>query len=70
MAPNTTAPQVYQPATQRDPKVVRLEGIVRGHRIARQLELDSIGRMIAAARDIANVRSDPEILQAIQLRKK
>ena len=55
MAPNTTAPQVYQPATQRDPATVRLEHEVNGQRIARQLELDSIGRMIAAVRDIANV---------------
>ena len=53
MAPNTTAPQVYQPATDRDPAIVRLEGIVNGQRIARQLELDSIGRLIAAAQDLA-----------------
>ena len=56
MAPNTPAP-VYQPAMKRDPKVERLEGIVRGHRIARELELESIGRMIAALK--AEIGDEP-----------
>ena len=45
MAPNKLEP-AYQ-FNRRDPKVERLEGIVRGNRIARELELESIGRMIA-----------------------
>ena len=66
MAPNTQAPQVYQPATDRDPKLVRLEGIVRGHRIARELELESIGRAIAALK--AEIGDEPD--STATLRKK